>query len=88
MEVLSRKGRTSTVYRVREGLVCKVPQVLRERFRAEVENAFAVEKQLLERLGSHPGIVKYVLAAIYTLLDGHNTNVRHSGTMEFNQTKD
>ncbi|KAH8723059.1 kinase-like domain-containing protein [Phaeosphaeriaceae sp. PMI808] len=53
-------GRTAVVYRVEEGLVCKAPwNVDSEEYRAEIENAFAVEKSLLERLGVHPQIIRY-----------------------------
>ncbi|KAF2024858.1 kinase-like protein [Setomelanomma holmii] len=52
------QGRTAFVYRVKEGLVCKVPSDTNsDRYRAEIENAFVVEKRLLERLGHHPRIV-------------------------------
>ncbi|KAH7405772.1 kinase-like domain-containing protein [Phaeosphaeria sp. MPI-PUGE-AT-0046c] len=60
MNIVSQKGRTSVVYRTQQGLVCKSPQPGgSERFRTDVANQFAVEKQLLERLGNHPWIVKY-----------------------------
>lgn len=49
------------VYRVRRGFVCKMLRGLgSEKLIAEIDNAFAVERQLLERLGAHPRIVRYV----------------------------
>jgi hypothetical protein len=63
MELLSRKGSTADVYRLEHGLVCKAPRrfttYTAER-RAWNDNAFVVERQLLERLGRHPRIVEYV----------------------------
>jgi hypothetical protein len=60
MDILSDEGRTSAVCRLRTGFVCKIPRTkVPERLRSELKNAFAVEKGLLERLGDHPGIVKY-----------------------------
>ncbi|KAF2680727.1 kinase-like protein [Lentithecium fluviatile CBS 122367] len=50
-------GRTSFVHCVKEGVVGKVPRKTHdEKLNAEFKNAFAVEKQLLERLGDHPRI--------------------------------
>lgn len=68
METISNEGRTSVVYRVRKGktaLACKMPRDLPDqesyqRLVDEIDNAFAVERKLLERLGDHPGIVRYV----------------------------
>jgi hypothetical protein len=61
MDIISEKGRTAIVYRVERGLISKSPRTEgSEQFRAEIKNAFAVEKQLLERLGKHPRIVQYV----------------------------
>ncbi|KAF2726452.1 kinase-like protein [Polyplosphaeria fusca] len=60
MEMISNKGRTSMVYRVGKGLVCKIPYNQgSNQFLAEVDNAFAVESRLLEKLGNHPRIVPY-----------------------------
>jgi hypothetical protein len=60
MDIISQKGRTAVVHRVEEGLICKSPRSEGSvKFLAEIKNAFAVEKQLLERLGVHPGIVRY-----------------------------
>ncbi|OAL55907.1 kinase-like protein [Pyrenochaeta sp. DS3sAY3a] len=53
-------GRTATVHRVEDGLVCKAPWSLTsEKLRAEIDNAFEVEKRILERLGVHPRIVQF-----------------------------
>ncbi|OAL45261.1 hypothetical protein IQ07DRAFT_662121 [Pyrenochaeta sp. DS3sAY3a] len=52
-------GRTSFVYRVKEGFVCKAPSTTdSETYRADIENAFMVERRLLEQLGAHPRIVR------------------------------
>ncbi|KAH8702927.1 kinase-like domain-containing protein [Phaeosphaeriaceae sp. PMI808] len=76
MDVVSRRGRTSTVYRLREGLVCKSPcRVDNELLLAEFENAFAVEKQLLEMLGHHPRISLQVAEAVAYI---HNKGIIHS----------
>lgn len=57
-------GRTATVHRVADGLVCKAPwSLMDEQLRAEIDNAFVVEKRILERLGVHPRIVQYVCLA-------------------------
>jgi hypothetical protein len=81
MERISNEGRTSIVYRVRRGkttLACKMPRDLPyQELVDEIENAFAVERQLLERLGDHPGIVRYVsISAKYLFLS------LGSGTMD------
>jgi hypothetical protein len=61
MDIISEKGRTAVVYRVKRGLVCKSPRTIDNKgLQAEFKNAFAVERQLLERLGNHPRIVQYV----------------------------
>jgi hypothetical protein len=65
MEILSKSGRTSIVYRYANGLVAKMPREMsaglpgRKEWDAEVDNAFMVEKKLLLRLGLHPRIVLY-----------------------------
>jgi hypothetical protein len=66
MEIVSDGGRTSIVYRLEEGLVLKLPRSsVPERFRAEIAAAFVIEKQLLERLGLCPHIVRYVPTSTY-----------------------
>jgi serine/threonine protein kinase len=63
MELICDEGRTSTVYRVIPGLIVKSPRTsdyLSAESLAEFKNAFAVEEKLLERLGRHPRIVRYV----------------------------
>jgi hypothetical protein len=66
MEIVSDGGRTSIVYRLKEGLVLKLPRSsVPEGFRAEIASAFVIEKQLLERLGPGPRIVRYVPTSIY-----------------------
>lgn len=66
MEILSTEGRTAIVFRVAQGLVGKMPRDMHktlaghEEFVAEVDNAFAVEKRLLDRLGDHPRIIRSV----------------------------
>jgi len=60
MDVISNKGRTAVIYRFKEGLVCKIPwDPGHKHLAAEFEKAIAVEKQLLERLGTHTGIIRY-----------------------------
>ncbi|KAH8722760.1 hypothetical protein GQ44DRAFT_828842 [Phaeosphaeriaceae sp. PMI808] len=59
MDILREEGRTSIVYRVKEGLVLKSPRRLPEQLLAEFDHAFIVEKRLLERLGRHSRIVRY-----------------------------
>lgn len=60
MEIISEKGRTSVVHRVQRGLVCKVPRSqCSEWLLAEINNAFLVERRLLERLGDHCRIIRY-----------------------------
>ncbi|KAF1992914.1 kinase-like protein [Amniculicola lignicola CBS 123094] len=59
-----KKGRTAIVYRVKGGngctKVCKMPRGGgSKRLLAEIDNAFMVEKKLLQRLGDHPRIVQY-----------------------------
>jgi hypothetical protein len=62
MEVVDDLGRTSTVYRVREGLVWKTQRKAPSEFWSkEIAHSFKVEHALLQRLGNHPGIVRYVL---------------------------
>jgi hypothetical protein len=62
MEVVDDLGRTSTVYRVREGLVWKTQRKAPSEFWSkEIAHSFKVEHALLQRLGDHPGIVRYVL---------------------------
>jgi hypothetical protein len=59
MELITQRGRSAIVYRVAPGLVCKIPKnPPYEELAAEFKNSFAVEKQLLQRLGSHPNIVR------------------------------
>lgn len=61
MEIISRQGRTAIVYRVGRDSVCKVPRSKgSERLIAEIDNAFVVERELLQMLGVHPRIVQYV----------------------------
>jgi hypothetical protein len=60
MEMISNKGRTANIYRVGEGLVCKMPRNDTIKFVAEFDNAFEVERQLLTKLGVHRRIVRYV----------------------------
>jgi len=65
MEMISQRGRSAVVYRVAPGLVCKIPKSPPyKNLVAEFKNSFAVEKQLLQRLGSHPRIVRYVPLSI------------------------
>ncbi|KAL5411208.1 hypothetical protein PMIN04_010330 [Paraphaeosphaeria minitans] len=65
MEVISKSGRTSVVYRYASGLVAKMPREMsaglpgRKEWDAEIDNAFMVEQKLLRRLGLHPRIVVY-----------------------------
>ncbi|KAH8707500.1 kinase-like domain-containing protein [Phaeosphaeriaceae sp. PMI808] len=62
MDIISNGGRTSTVYRVKQGLALKSPRTsncLPEQLLAQFKNVFTVERQLLERLGHHPRIVRY-----------------------------
>ncbi|KAH8710037.1 kinase-like domain-containing protein, partial [Phaeosphaeriaceae sp. PMI808] len=55
----SNRGRTSIVYRVKEGLVLKsLRSLVPERMRTTVTTAFAIEEQLLKRLGRCPQIVR------------------------------
>jgi hypothetical protein len=62
MEVVDDLGKTSTVYRVREGLVWKTQRKAPSEFWSkEIAHSFKVEHALLQRLGNHPGIVRYVL---------------------------
>ncbi|KAH8724535.1 kinase-like domain-containing protein [Phaeosphaeriaceae sp. PMI808] len=59
MDVLIGIGRTSTVYRVAGGRVCKLPhEAPPASFVEEIKNAFHVEKQLLERLRCHPRTIR------------------------------
>jgi hypothetical protein len=52
MDIVSDEGRTSTVYRVKVGLVVKSPRVsTHASVLAEIKDAFPLERQLLERLG-------------------------------------
>jgi hypothetical protein len=61
MEVVDDLGRTSTVYRVREGLVWKTQRKTPSEFWSKkIAHPFKVEHALLQRLGNHPGIVRYV----------------------------
>jgi serine/threonine protein kinase len=61
MEIVDDLGSTSKVYRVREGLVWKSQRKAPDEFWSEkIANAFKVEHKLLQRLGNHPGIVRYV----------------------------
>jgi len=61
MEKIGSSGRTAIVYRVGVGLVVKIPRPpFSKEHESELENAFVVEEQLLERLGDHPRIVQYV----------------------------
>lgn len=61
MHIISDEGRTSVVYRLEDGLVLKLPrESIPASMATEIENAFAVERRLLERLGQHPQIVQYV----------------------------
>jgi hypothetical protein len=67
MEMISNKGRTSIVYRIGLGRAGKMPRDMDlelpglEEFAIEIDNAFDVEKKLLERLGNHPRIVRSVI---------------------------
>jgi hypothetical protein len=61
MEEVGSPGRTAIVYRVTEGIVVKTPRpTFSKALESEIDNAFIVEEQLLQRLGSHPRIVQYV----------------------------
>lgn len=68
MEIISKSGRTSIVYRYANGLAAKMPREMsaglpgRKEWDAEVDNAFMVEQKLLQRLGVHPRIVVFVSA--------------------------
>jgi hypothetical protein len=65
MELVSDSGRTSIVSRLRDGLVLKLPRTgLSKEFLDEIHHAFDVEHALLQRLGDHPGIVRYVPSLI------------------------
>jgi len=58
-EIINDRGRTSIVRRVGNGLAWKSPRSgLSDRFLAEIDNAFAVEQELLKRLGVHPRIFR------------------------------
>jgi hypothetical protein len=59
MELIDNEGRTSIVFRLREGLVWKSQRTgVDDDFLKEISNAFNVEHALLQRLGCHPGIVR------------------------------
>jgi hypothetical protein len=63
MEVVSYQGRTAIIHRL-QGLVLKIPWPAREPHASEFKNAIAVEKELLQILGDHPGIIQYVFTSI------------------------
>jgi hypothetical protein len=59
MEMIDDEGRTSVVFRLREGLVWKSQRTgVDDEIVKEISNAFNVEHALLQRLGYHPGIVQ------------------------------
>jgi hypothetical protein len=58
MEMIDDEGRTSVVFRLREGLVWKSQRTGVDDFVKEISNAFNVEHAPLQRLGCHPGIVR------------------------------
>jgi len=62
MRTMIGYGRTSIVYCIGNGLVCKTRLLSAgsEELDAEFKNAFVVEELLLKRLGVHPRIVRYV----------------------------
>ena len=66
MAHLTYYGSTSTVYRVRLGVVLKSPVQVwekssdRQNLTKEIAHSFFVERQILRKLGDHPRIVKSV----------------------------
>lgn len=65
---LTHLGSTSTIYRLRPGIVLKSPSPVWNVFPDKAKDIalkFSVEKQILDRLGDHPRIVKFVHSSCY-----------------------
>lgn len=68
------RGSTSLIFPVRPGVIVKRPaEVWKEssaytRLTQKIANNFLVERKILEALGAHPRIVKYILRSSSTLL--------------------
>ena len=75
MAALRYEGSTSTFSRVRPGVIIKSPkQVWKEsssynELTQKIAYNFYVERQILQRLGNHPRIVKLVLFAILVVFN-------------------
>ncbi|KAF1973138.1 kinase-like protein, partial [Bimuria novae-zelandiae CBS 107.79] len=66
------KGRTAIIYRWEGGLVCKIPWTSAPKhLELEFERAIVNEKNILEKLRGHPGIIEYHgLSSIEGMKDG------------------
>jgi hypothetical protein len=61
IEIIDDEGRTCVVLRLREGLVWKAQRTgVDDDFLREISNAFNVKHALLQRLGYHPGTVRWI----------------------------